>query len=164
MTQVRDTRFVGGAAKLAQRIRTIRANLSLPVLTNEIGELLLQRTLRRFDAEVTPDGDDWAELADTTHKRKASLGYGGENKLVRTSKMRGAIAIIRGSVEGSTFTNTGAGLRIGIDDSEVAGYARIQNNGNGRIPARRFLGIGALDIKSVDSFLRRQGQKAIDQS
>jgi len=53
------------------------------------------------------------------------------------------------------FTNTGAGIRIGITDPDIATYGVVQNRGNGRVPARRFLGIGRLDVKAVDSKLRR---------
>ncbi len=164
MANVQDTPFVNGAARLSQRIRTISKNLALPVLVNEIGDLLLARTLRRFDAEITPDNDPWADLAPSTIQTKAQQGYGSKKKLVRTGKMREAIRIIRGNAAGATYTNTGAGVRIGVADEEVAVYARVQNSGNSHVPSRRFLGIGALDVKSVDSFLRRQGQKVIDQS
>jgi hypothetical protein len=99
-------------------------------------------------------------LAESTLRRKAALGYGNEQKLVRKGTMRDAIQIIRGGITGATFTNTGAGVRIGIQDPEIAKYARIQNRGNHHIPARRFLGIGRLDVKSVDSLLRRKAREA----
>lgn len=164
MAQASDTRFVHGAARLSQRIETIRRNLALPVLTNEIGELLLRRTMDRFDREVDPDGTPWQELAATTIAAKRRQGYGNKGKLVRTSKLRNSIKMIRGSNAGTIFTNTGAGVRIGIADPEVVQYARIQNNGNRTTPARRFLGVGRLDVKAVDSFLRRRGTMALAQS
>jgi phage gpG-like protein len=156
---VDDTRFVKGAAKLGRRIASIRAALNLPLLTEEIGSLLLNRVRSRFKSMVDPDGNPWKELAPATLRRKAQLGYGNEQKLVRKGSMRDAIQIIRGGL-GSTFFNTGAGLRIGIQDPEIAEYARVQNKGQpGRIPARRFLGIGRLDVKAVDSLLRRKAQQ-----
>lgn len=161
---VRDTEFVRGAEKLAQRIRTIRANLALPAMTAEIGDLLLRRTLTRFDQEIDPDGKPWVPLAPTTIETKLRLGFGGKGKLKRTETLRKSITIIRGNASGSVYTNTGAGVRIGVSSEARAEIARAQNSGTNKIPARRFLGIGALDIKSVDSFLRRRGQKVIDAS
>lgn len=155
-----DTAFVGGAQKLRQRIRTITRNLALPVLTEEIGDLLYMRTMRRFRAEVDPDGRRWADLAPSTLRRKASMGLADTQKLERRGYMMKAIKKITGRTADSTFFNTGAGVRIGIDDPGIAEYARAQNRGvKGRIPARRFLGIGRLDVKAVDSLLRRKSQQ-----
>lgn len=163
---VSDTRLVRGAEKLSRRISTIRTKLLLPPLMDEIGDLLLKRTKERFRAEVTPDGTPWAPLAPSTLRRKESLGYGDAQKLVRTGKLRDAIQRIVGRADGGTFFNTGAGFRIGITDPEIAEYATVQNQGSrgGRIPARRFLGVSALDIKAVDSLLRRKGAAAIEAS
>lgn len=161
-----DTRFVRGAEKLSRRISTIRSKLQLPALMDEIGELLLKRTKDRFKAEVTPEGRPWVPLSPYTLRRKAALGYGDAQKLVRTGKLRDSIERIRGRADGGTFFNTGAGFRIGITDPEIAEYAKVQNQGShdGRIPARRFLGISALDVKAVDSFLRRKGAAAMESS
>lgn len=159
-----DTKFVDGAAKLSRRIKTIRERLSVPALVPEIGELLLRRTLDRFDREVTPDGQPWKQLADSTLKRRGYLIGIGKKMLVREGDLRASIQIIKGGY-GSTFTNTGAGLRIGIDGNarskegkSIAKYGAIQNI------TRQFLGIGRLDIKAVDGFLRRQAERVIDES
>lgn len=160
-----DSQFVNGAAKLSRRIATIRERLGVPALTKEIGELLLTRTQRRFDEEVDPDGNPWVPLSLHTILIKRRLGYGDKKKLVRTQRLRNSIRLLRGSASGAVFTNTGAGVRIGIPaGTKEAAYGRVQNYGGGRIPARRFLGIGALDIKSVDSFMRRRAQQIVDQS
>lgn len=153
-----DTKFVRGAAKLSQRIQTIRNATALPPLIDEITDLLLKRTLRRFDAQVDPDGKKWAPLKDVTLRRKKQGGFGDKPSLVRTQTMRDAIHRIRGGA-GSTFFTTGAGSRIGIDDPAIAEYAKAQNKGTKTIPARRFLGLGALDIKAVDGLLRRKAQQ-----
>lgn len=150
-----DTPYVKGADKLQRRIATIRKNLNLPAMTQEIGQLLLKRTQDRFDKEVDPDSKPWKPLAPATLERKRREGYGDAKKLVRKGDLRKAIAIIRGGA-GTTFTNTGAGVRIGIDDPTQVAKAQAQNKGTSRIPARRFLGVGALDVKAVDSYLRRK--------
>lgn len=154
-----DTEFVKGSEKLAARIATVRRNLNLPDLTEGISVLLLRRTLDRFDAGVDPDGKPWTPLKPSTLRIKRRLGYGHKGMLKRTESLRRAIRVIRGGA-GTVYTNTGAGFRIGVDDPKVAEYARIQNSGSENIPARRFLGIGRLDVKAVDSYLRRKAQQA----
>lgn len=159
---VTDTEYVRGAARLAQRIRTLRAALSLPVLENEIGQLLLRRTLQRFDNEVDPDGRPWAPLStETLRRRKRKGGKQGKKILVQTGAMRAAIRRIRGSASGLIAVNTGAGFRIGVADKEQTGKAAAHQFGTAGIPVRRFLGIGRLDVKSVDSFLRRRADTAL---
>lgn len=161
----RDTPFVNGAAKLSRRIATIRERLGVGAMTEGIGNLLLERTLRRFDQEVDPDGKPWQDLAPATIMIKRRLGYGNKGKLKRTETLRNSIDIVKGSVSGAVFTNTGAGVRLGVKGgSKVAAYGRAQNYGTERIPARRFLGIGALDVKAVDSFMRRRAQQVMDNS
>lgn len=165
-----DTKFVQGADKLARRIRTIRERLDLPPMVEEISTLLWKRTLIRFDQEVDPDGQDWPDLAPSTEERKARAGQGGRKKLVQSGMLRASIQVIKGGA-GSTFINTGAGFRIGVDGNAkgergpVAVYAGVQNRGDRahNLPARRFLGIGRLDVKAVDSFLRRKGQQALEE-
>lgn len=157
-----DTRFVNGAQRLSQRIATIRSRLALPVMMPQIGELLLRRTMTRFDNEVDPDGQRWKPLSEGTIKRRGYLGS-GKKILVRTKTMRDSIKIIKGGID-TTFFNTGAGVRIGIDSTAVdedgelvSVYAAIQNR------TRRFLGVGRLDVKAVDSLLRRAGSDALSE-
>lgn len=153
-----DTEYVRGADKLKQRIATVRANLNLPDLTFEIGSLLYRRTKDRFEQQVDPDNRPWKPLAEPTLRIRRRLGYEYKPKLQRTEALKRAIRIIRGGA-GSTFVNTGAGVRIGIQDPEIAKYARAQNQGTPTIPARRFLGIGRLDVKAVDSLMRRKARQ-----
>jgi phage gpG-like protein len=153
-----EAHLVRGGEKLVARIAAIRANLRLPDLTEEIGVLLLRRTLDRFDRETDPDGNPWVPLAKSTETVKRRKGYGDARMLVRTGDLRKSIRLIRGGL-GSTFTNTGAGVRIGVQGSKVAKYARAQNKGYGHIPARRFLGIGRLDIRAVDALMKRKANQ-----
>lgn len=153
---------VQGAKALQRRINTIRTKYALPQLIEPIGALLLKRTKDRFNKELTPDYVPWKSLAPVTIADRRRLGFGGEHPILkRKGDLYNSIRIIRGNAEGSTYANTGAGLRIGVSDPEQVEKARVQNLGgqNGRIPARQFLGIGVLDIKAVDSFLRRQAAK-----
>jgi len=152
-----DTPFVRGADKLRDRIARIRRTAALPPLTEEVGALILRRTLQRFDSEVTPDGIPWAPLSDATLKRRKK-NFGGSKILVNTRDLRNSIRRVVGGL-GSFAINTGGGFRIGIQDPDIAEYARVQNNGTGRIPARRFLGIAALDVRAVDSLMRRKARQ-----
>lgn len=158
MTVIKDTPFVRGAQKLGRRIQTIRDNLKLPVMVDEITTLLLRRMLDRFDKEVDPQGNKWIPLAQSTLERKARGGWGNENILVRTHDMRNAIQRIRGGL-GSTFLNTGAGARIGIQNPAIAKYAKFHRKGTAIMPKRQFLGLNALDVKAVDSLLRRKAKQ-----
>lgn len=155
-----DTKYVRGAAKLSQRIKTIQASLTLPSMVDDITNLILARTLRRFDRQVDPDENKWEPLKESTISVKKRLGFGDKPSLVRTRKMRDAIHRIRSSL-GSTYFRTGASSLIGIDDPEIAEYAKVQNKGYKphNIPARRFLGIGALDVRAVDSLMRRKAKQ-----
>ena len=152
-----DTPYVRGADKLKKRIDTIRKAHALPPLVKDVGALLLRRTLDRFDRAITPNYEPWTPLQEATEKRKIRGGF-SRGILKRTLTLRRSIKIIRGGRD-TTFTNTGAAVRIGVDDPNVAQYAVAQNKGTGTIPARQFLGIGRLDVKAVDSLLRRKAEK-----
>jgi phage gpG-like protein len=155
-----DNRVVTGADKLRNRIATIRRSVALPVLVDQIGALLLRRVKVRFDQGVTADGAKWPELSAVTKADKDKLGFGGKGMLRRTDEMRNSIKLIRGNVTGTTFTNTGGGVRIGIENPAVISRARAHNRGVTRmkIPARRFLQIGSSDVKAVDSLMRRKSE------
>lgn len=152
MAAARDTSYVRGAARLSQRISTISAALNLPVLTESVASLLLARTLRRFDQQVDPDGRPWEPHAESTKRQRGS----NATILNRTGAMRGAITRIRGNAAGTVYAITGAGARIGIDDPRQVPKGTYHQYGTRHIPQRRFLGIGRLDVKAVDSLLRRK--------
>lgn len=153
---INDTPYVRGAQRLGQRIASIRAAYALPPLVDEISALLLKRTLERFDREVDPDNRPWRPLTAYTLQRREKEGYGPGPILQRTKTLRSSIRVIRGAAVGATYANTGAGSRIGVDDPETVQRAAVHNKGSAHIPARRFLGIGRLDVKAVDSLLRRK--------
>lgn len=150
-----DNEFLHGADRLKQRIRTIRSNYDVHVIVPELGQLLLNRTRARFDRQVDPDNNPWKALLPSTLRRKDNGGYGDQPALVRERSLRDSIQITEGG-EGSFAVNTGAQVRIGIQDEEIAQYARLLQKGTKRMSARAFLGIGALDIKAVDGYMRRR--------
>ena len=158
-----DTPYVRGVNKLAQRIRTIRERLGVAAMVEEVGALLLRRTQDRYDKEVDPDGRPWVPLAKTTlQRRRRAGGISGKKILVQTGALRASIQLIRGGLSGAIATNTGAGVRIGVADEEQLGKAATHNYGRVATPMRKFLGIGRLDIRAVDSFMRRRANKLED--
>lgn len=143
-----DTHFVRGAAKIAKRIRTIQARTQIALHSGLLEDLLLRRIKDRFERQVDPDGRPWPRAAASTLKRKTN-----PKLLQRSGTLLRSIAIIRVNNRGLAVA-TGAGFRIGVTDPEAARYGRFHQFGIG-VPQRRFLGIGELDRKAVDSLLRR---------
>lgn len=156
-----DGRYTAGVARISDRLSRIKTVLSVAVLQEEIGNLLLRRTLTRFDREVDPDERPWTPLQSSTLERRKRQGVKGKKILVQTGALRGSIRRIRGSASGVVAVNTGAGFRIGVDDPEQFAKASAHQRGTGSVPVRRFLGVGRLDVRSVDSFLRRRSIDAM---
>lgn len=177
-----DTPYVKGATKLRQRIATIRAGVpfALNRAVSDAGQLILQRTRNRYLRGVDPDGRPWTALSGATLVRKkrppTSPQYRDKGQLAKgfsTGALYGSIQLIRGSSAGLFAAVTGAGVRIGIGNAgafgpvqkrgkDIAQYARTFQQGSANQPARRFIGIGALDVKSVDSLLRNRIRRLVD--
>ncbi len=152
---------VVGAGALLKRIATIQSGIGPLVSRERLGAFLVRRMQERFDKEQAPDGSRW--------KSRASSSRGNHKILNRTGALRGALGVLEGS-GGGFGAATGAGFRIGIRSvkvrdgsrtSDTAVYGRIHHQGNKHVPQRRILGISALDVKAVDSLLRRELKKLI---
>lgn len=158
-----DTRYVGGVQKLGRRIATIRAAFSLPVLTDQIQDLLVRRVKDRFEKERDPDGQPWAPLEEPTlARRRRAGGRSGQKILTQSRELRDSIRAIRTVMGDSFATNTGAGFRIGVvGDAHLLAKARAHNYGvpSRKLKQRRIFGIGAADVKAVDGLLRRIADK-----
>lgn len=156
-------RVVSGDQKLKRRLQTLQAALPTLMSQERLGAFLVRRMQVRFGQRVDPEMKPWRE--------RSSASRGSHPLLEETGNMRRAIAVLdRG--QGSGFgVSTGAGFRIGVLSRNVtngrgkqvdtADYARVHQRGNKRVPMRRFLGIGALDIKAVDSLMRREISKLL---
>jgi len=146
-----DTPAVRGAARLRQRLQRIRVGAAAILVGNDLAETLLRRIKARFLAQVDPDYQPWAPLAARTQR------YRGRAKgiLYASGRLYGSLGIIRGRHQGLLTTNTGVGARIGVRDPEIARYGRAHQFGTTHLPARRFLGVGARDVASVDAVLRQ---------
>ena len=155
-------KFVRGDTKIAAKVRNIKTVLAVAVLQEELGQLLLRRTLDRFDREVDPDNKPWVPLAESTLQRRRRDAAGKGSKILhKTLALRNSIQRIRGSASGLVAANTGAGFRIGVNDPSQTGKAAAHQYGTASIPVRKFLGIGKLDVRSVDNFLRRRSIDAM---
>jgi phage gpG-like protein len=173
---VTDTKFVKGADRLLQRLATIRARtaFTLDAATQDVGELLLKRTKERFIRQVDPDGIKWAALAPATVTRKKYPPTKNEfrNSILRsTGLLYDSIALIRDNSTRFLASNTGAGVRIGVNNPKAARYGIFHQQSSGRsvstrnggvLPQRRFLGIGRLDVKAADSLFRNRLKKLIE--
>jgi hypothetical protein len=153
-----DTRFVRGASRVRRRIASIQAATTVALNPETLGKLLLDRVKKRFKRGVSPDGTKWPPLEPATKLRKAKSQFKGP--LMRSGTLFNAIKVIRGTHAGLFAGATGAGFRIGVSDPKAAEYGRLMNNGFYHVRAkrmiepRRFMGVGELDRKAVDSALR----------
>lgn len=107
---------------------------------------MLKRTQDRFLREIDPDGKPWPPLDPATRKKE---GTAGPNQiLIDTGTLARSIRILKGTTAntpGSVKVPTGAGFSIG----STLPYAAVHQKGLGRVPVRRFLGIGKGDIRSM---------------
>lgn len=153
---------VTGAKALRRRINTIQAGLPLLVSRDRMSAFLLRRIKERFLKEQSPDGTRWARLSPNTKP--------GLSILRSTSALYNNIDVLDGA--GGFGSATGAGFRIGVKNASSqqpgrrrtdnpAVYGRYHNLGIG-VKRRRFLGVGRLDIKAVDSLLRRELHKLVE--
>lgn len=156
------TKKVKGDRALLQRIATIQAGVGALVSRERLGAFLVRRMKDRFDREVDPEGNRWKGRADSTR--------GAHKLLNRTGRLRGAIGVLGGAGGTGFGVVTGAGFRIGVRSQNISDgtrtinpalYGKVHHQGNKHVPQRRFLGIGALDVKAVDSLLRREMNKLI---
>lgn len=153
--------YVTGAEKVVSRLRTIRASTAVVLHGKGIENLLLRRTKERFLKEVDPGGVAWKALAQSTIDDKIKRNK-LMKKLQRTGLLYNSIAIIKRS-QTTLASATGAGFSIGVVNSnngeygaDPGIYGRVHQFGTSRVPKRRFLGISAADVKSVDGILRRE--------
>lgn len=152
---------VSGQRSLVQRLKRISARMPGLLTEAQAGEFLAKRMLRRFDAQMAPDGSKWKPLDDVALARKKRRGYGDKPLLVNSGSLRDAIGVILGGREGLFAVNSGLGVRVGIREEEQAFYGRLHNYGFGVQTMRKFIGFNELDIGAVQSLLRRKAQQII---
>ncbi len=158
-----------GSDDLIRRIGSIKIHYGnfLGGMPTRVGEFLVKRIKRRYLERLDPELKPWKELAPSTKKIKESLFVRGllsadppatpGTILVRTGNLYRSIGIIEKT--SSLAGQTGLGFRIGVKDKDAARYGRFHQYGRKKLPKRAFLGFSRLDIKAVDSLLRRDFAK-----
>lgn len=148
-----------GTQEVIERLHKVNA-LALGVVGEiALQDLMVRRVRARFDQGVDPSGSPWPGLMESTIKRKSYKSGGSAKKLlVRTGLLRSSLGILRGSNQGLLAFSTGLGFRIGVTDPEAARYGRLHNYGLGGQEKRQFIGLGASDVRSVQTFLNRRMQ------
>lgn len=160
-------------AELRARLRTLIGALANPApMMREIGEVLYASTKRRFSTQTDPQGQRWAQNADST--------------LLNYLRQRGGLSRRRTATGGRTLTQRGvqglAGKKILTQRGHLADTIAYQLRDNGRavevgtnrvyaamqqfggtkaqwphlwgdIPARPFLGISADDRARIVEIL-----------
>lgn len=132
---VRDT----ASAKLRElMLRTMNIDDAL----EDIGSMLESSTQQRFEAEQTPEGDDWQEHADATKAAR------GDN----ASILRDEIDLY------DSITHEVQGNDVAVGTNRI--YGRIQQLGGqaGRglavtIPARPYLGLSDDDEREINHII-----------
>ncbi len=157
---------VVGTQEVVDRLHKLN-QAALGVASEEaLQKLLVKRVRGRFDQGVAPDGSPWPGLLESTLKRKGYSsaykggkgGVGNQKKLlVRTGKLRDSLGVIPGSNKKLFASATGVGFRIGVNDPVASIYGRMHNYGLGQ-EKRQFIGLGALDLRSVQDFLNRRSK------
>jgi len=154
---------VTGQQALVTKLKRIRLGLPDVVESDEAKQLLVRRIRARFDAQRGPDNSAWEPLKPRTVEIKKRIGAPKpQQALYRFGALRDSIGVIRGRNAGLLTSNTGLGFRVGVTDPEVAWYARVQNYGTDRIPARPFMGLNELDIRAYRSLASRKLKKLVE--
>jgi len=166
---------ITGVSKVKQVFSRITTGVQSVLAKKRLEDLLLKRTLERFDPpgsrkyaqKAPPIGKPWAPLSPYTRRKK---NVNRSQKLVDTGKLRSSIGIVKRNMEGSVLQSpTGGGFSIGIKPgSKASKYARIHQFGGYAgvnrkvyIPARRYLGIDKTDIVSVQRLVNNIMKKSV---
>lgn len=121
-------------------------------LLHSIGVEMEFQTKERFQTKTTPDGDDWAEIAQATkdfYRKK----YGSENPGKGTLWRLSSVPLI------DTVTSEVSSWSVLVGATRV--YAAVHQYGwsERNIPARPYLGLGAQDkseiLELISTFLAR---------
>lgn len=150
------TRIVG-TNELVQRLKKVNAAALGIVTEQQLQDLLVRRTLGRFDAGVAPDGSPWAGLMVSTLARKRRGGSPRPEAVLQdTRRLRNSIGVVAGANTNLLASATGLGFRIGVRDRYAAQYGRLHNYGLGGNEKRQFLGISANDVRAVRDYISRR--------
>ena len=126
-----DIRIDDRAARRAMR-ELARRGENLEPAMRSIGELLLNSTRARFDAERSPESEPWQPLAPRTLARKKR---NRDKILTEDGRLRGTLAY----QVGNGWVEVGSPLI----------YGATHQHGRDAIPARPYLGLSAEDADDI---------------
>lgn len=165
-----------GSQKVKAMLDRAQKAAGLVYSQKALEKLLVARTKGRFNefgaagpyssvAGRDPDGVPWKPLAaSTTNYRSGNPG----RALFVTGALRDSIGVTRSNMgKVAVQSPSGGGFSIGVRNTTAQAeggktpsqYARFHQFGTATLPQRRFLGIGAGDVKAVDDWIARQFKK-----
>lgn len=157
---------VTGAGKLRAQLDNLGEEAIGLVDKENLGSFLLTRMQRRYVKQVDPNEVRWKPLSPRT-KRSSRI-------LFKRGVLFNSIKVL-GKSERGLGVSTGAGFRIGVVSRKVfeplveggsrvvdpSVYGRAHQRGLGRVPRRRFIGIGPSDRKAVREYMRRAAKRLV---
>ena len=150
-----------GIDRVKKVLGAVATGASVAFGSGKLEELLLERTLARFDpegsnlyAQKSPDGVKWAELADSTKRKRSNKDY--SQKLVDTGAMRDKITILNKAPLEKIKSAFGATSIIGIQPgTKEAKIGEYHQSGTPRMPARPWLGVNEKDMNDMNKLVRK---------
>jgi phage gpG-like protein len=145
---------VRGGQLIVERLRGLSRDMDNMVPALKVVGLMVQRVIQRhFASSKDPEGAPWVPLAKATLERRRNRG--NAKPLIDTGRLVSSIA----------YRVTQSEVAVGTN----VVYSAMQNFGSrdGKVPARRFVGVNAGDQAEIvreldvmmDRVLRRNGLK-----
>ena len=100
--------------------------------------------LEQFEKEVNSFGNDWAELAPSTLRHKANLGYASKQILERTGDLKDYVAnYLRLDGDGEIISNPEAPEYDGNQPSNASAKSELNSNRSHTLVSKKFLNGGS---------------------
>lgn len=133
----------------------VRHSARLQPVFEDIGAALLTSTQQRFEDEEDPEGEEWAELAESTQKRRISKRRvrGPDHKLRVSGQLLASLTYLADNTELAIGSNKvyAALHQMGGTDDMPPGPAAV--------PARPYIGISQDDEDEIGAILTEHVQR-----
>jgi phage virion morphogenesis protein len=164
---------ISNAAEVKAAFESLQARLAdLTPVFHDIGDLMLNRTRKRFEDSVAPDGTPWKKLSEATLIGRAKRVSGGhltdrrfnqERRWTKKAAMAYAFAkplIDRGALMGTLNYQAGK-TQVRIGTPLIYGATHQFGNPQKNIPARPFLGLSPSDEQELLDILNDHLSRAM---